>query len=277
MLKQAIDLPGVGNARELGGYAIGDRKVRGGVLLRTASLSKIEPEAIQRLRDEYRLQTVVDFRMAGEQSHVPDPEIPGATNLQLSVVELADYPIPEGADPALMAKTTAILKDPRADRMELFEISYQLGMVGPDSYEAFLLGERGKAAYAAFFRTILELEDGRAILWHCTDGKDRAGCASALVLSALGASRGLLLEDYLLTNEFNAVVVEGVRQKAAAYQMPPEKRDALVFMTGGVVASYLTHVLDLLVERYGSVEAYLAEELGVGAAEREELRARFLV
>ena len=33
MLKQAIDLPGIENARELGGYAVGGKMIKKGVLL----------------------------------------------------------------------------------------------------------------------------------------------------------------------------------------------------------------------------------------------------
>lgn len=50
-----IDLPGVPNARQLGGYVIGDKKVRADVLLRSGSLAKASDEAIEALRDRYKL------------------------------------------------------------------------------------------------------------------------------------------------------------------------------------------------------------------------------
>ena len=42
-----------------------------------------------------------------------------------------------------------------------------------------------------------------AILWHCTEGKDRCGLTSALVLEVLGVDRETILEDYLKTNLVN--------------------------------------------------------------------------
>lgn len=273
MLKQSIDLPGVGNARELGGYAIGEKRVRSGVLLRTAALAQATPEAIQRLHDTYRVQYVVDFRMSAEQSSTPDPQVPGAQSLHLSVVETDDFMAPDGTDPELLA----LLTNPNADRMKLFEVAYECGMLGPQTYVEFLLGERGKAAYASFFRALLELEAERAILWHCTDGKDRTGCAAMLLLCALGASRQTVLEDYLLTNEHNAAVVEAVRQRVAGYPMPQDKLDALLFMSGAVIEEYMTHALDTLERSYGSVVGYLEDELGVGATELDLLRDAFLV
>ena len=44
-MEQAIALKGVGNARQLGGYRIGNRRIRDGLLLRTAGLDRIAPEA----------------------------------------------------------------------------------------------------------------------------------------------------------------------------------------------------------------------------------------
>ena len=42
-----------------------------------------------------------------------------------------------------------------------------------------------------------------SVLWHCTEGKDRCGMTTALVLTALGADRDTILEDYLETNKVN--------------------------------------------------------------------------
>ncbi len=84
------------------------------------------------------------------------------------------------------------------------------------------------------------------------------------------------MEDYLLTNEFNAVILGAVQQKASALQMPPEKRDALIFMSGCVVGSYMEYALNTLNKRYGSVTGYLRGELGVGKAELNALKEKYL-
>ena len=76
MTEQGLPLAGVGNARQLGGYRIGDRRIRDGVLLRTADLNHITPEALEALRKKYRVQTVIDLRMSTERGRLPDPEIP---------------------------------------------------------------------------------------------------------------------------------------------------------------------------------------------------------
>lgn len=269
MLKQEIILPGVGNARELGGYAVGDKHIRPGVLIHTGALNKAAPEAVNKLADEYRLQYVIDFRMAGDRNAVPDPEIPGAENIHLSVIEIEDYPV---EDPKMIEAYEKC-----GDRMKIFELAYEAGLLGPAQYIFFLLGERGKKAYREFFRILLENDpDKGAVLWHCIDGKDRTGCASMLLMSALGASRKTIIEEYMLTNEYNALQIEAVKRKTAAYNMPPDKLDALMFMSGAVVERYMTNAINVLTEKYGSVEGYLRDELNIGNAELEELRSRYL-
>lgn len=272
MLRQAIELPGVGNARELGGYVVGETRVKEGVLLRTAGLAGMTSQAIDRLRDVYRVQTVVDFRMSVEQSGSPDPMVPGAVDIHIPVIELEDFSAPED----VVSDVAEMFRDMSTNRMRLFEVAYELGMIGPDLYVRFLTGERGKQGFAAFFQKLLELEDGRAILWHCTDGKDRTGCAAMLTLFALGAPRETVLADYLLTNEYNAAALDAVRKRVAAHPMPEERLDALLFMSGSVIEGYMVHAIEVLEERYGSVEGYLREELDVGEGEREQLRSAFL-
>jgi protein-tyrosine phosphatase len=118
--------------------------------------------------------------------------------------------------------------------------------------------------------------DKGAVLWHCTDGKDRTGCAAMLLLSALVASRETIMEDYLLTNEYNAAVWIAVRQKAEACHMPPVKRDAMLFMSGCVEESYMEYAIDLLEKRYGDVTGYLKDALGIGSGELHALREKYL-
>ncbi|MBQ3841736.1 MAG: tyrosine-protein phosphatase [Ruminiclostridium sp.] len=268
MLKQAIDLAGISNARELGGYAVGDKYIKKGVLLRTGSLAGASPELLKKLREEYRVRDVVDFRMSDERQNAPDPEIEGVKNIHLPVIEIEDYPV---YDPVLFEE----YQRSGGDRMKLFEMSYQSGVLSPQMYVGFLLGERGKRAYRDFFRILLDKDNG-AVLWHCTDGKDRTGCAAMLLLSALGASRETIVSDYLLTNEYNAAQTEAVRSKFSAYPMPPEKLEALLFMCGGVIESYMTNAMDTLNDKYGSVGGYLRDELNVGKAEIEELKEKYL-
>ena len=270
MREQSISLSGVGNARELGGYRIGNRRIKSGVLIRTATLCRISPEAAEALQKRYNVQTVIDLRTSMENRLQRDPLVPGAENIHLPPIEMEE--LLAGVDPVLIERYC----DPDLERMTIFNAAYEGGLLGEALYEKFLLTGYGRRAWKAFFKALLALEEGRAVLWHCTDGKDRTGCAAMLVLFALGADRDTVLRDYLLTNKYNEEGLRAVRQKVAPLDWPEEKVDSLLFMSGGVSEAYMTHAIDALTGAYGSVEAYLGQELGVGAAEREALRGKFL-
>lgn len=269
MLEKSISLQGVGNARQLGGYRIGDKRIRDGILIRTAALNQATPEALEALQNKYRVQSVIDLRMSQEQNHIPDPAIPGAMNIHLPVIEMED--MLTDVDPKLIEP----FSDPQMDRMVMFNMAYETGMLNEKLYTDFLLKDRGRVAYRGFFEALLDLQEGRAILWHCTDGKDRTGCAAMLVLLALGADRETVLHDYMLTNVYNAQLLEGIRQKVAPLGMPDEKLNALLFMSGGVAETYMDNAINALIREFGSVRGYLLE-LGIGEREISELRGRLL-
>ena len=180
--------------------------------------------------------------------------------------------IPGGVDPKLME----LFADPKGDRMALFNMAYENGFVNDRLYEGFLLDARGRAAYRAFFEALLGLEDGRAILWHCTDGKDRTGCAAMLTLFALGADRETVYHDYLLTNVFNAPTIEAVRQRVAPHHFPEDKLNALLIMCGAVAAVYMDNALGALDREFGGAQGYLSEALGVKEKETACLRQKLL-
>ena len=88
-----------------------------------------------------------------------------------------------------------------------------------------------------------------------------------------GVAREVVMADYLLSNTYYA---PGAGMKASDAtsvfaRMPADVQQ--VFM--GVEAGFLEAFLAGIEARYGSVEAYLAQELGVGPAELDLLRARY--
>ena len=270
MINNTIILPGINNARDLGGYPAGDRVVKKGVLIRSGSLSKAEPEAVTLLNEKYHVKTIIDFRMGSVIDSHPDAEVPGAGNIRLPVVEMEDFMA--RANPELVKAYMADKTDKRA----MFDLQYESGLLSPEMYVIFLLGERGKKAYREFFRILLAHDPGAgALLWHCEDGKDRAGLAAMLLLTALGSDMETIMGDYLLTNTNNAAKLEKLRRDVESYGMPPDKVESLLFVSGGVFERYLTYAVDVLEKHYGSVTGYLSEELGVSGADIRLLREKY--
>ena len=48
----------------------------------------------------------------------------------------------------------------------------------------------------------LSSANGRAVLFHCASGKDRTGYAAAIILRILGVPQKVVMDDYLLSNEY---------------------------------------------------------------------------
>ena len=269
-MEQSIDLSSVGNARELGGYAVDGGTICRGVLLRTASLATISDEDKKVLSEKYRVKTVIDLRMNTERNQAPDPEIPGAKNLFCPVMELADF---KGYDP----KYEDIMTDPKVDRLEIMKAAVEMGTISDQLYVDFLYSERGKVAYRKIFEELYDLADDGAILWHCTDGKDRTGVAAMLILAALGADRDLIINDYLLTNKYNKEKIERCRIGLDKMDIPPEFKELALFGYGAVIERFMANAIDELGNRYGSVNGYITDELGVEKSVLEDLRRRFVV
>ena len=272
MIKNFISLPGVSNTRELGGYPVGDTVIRKGVLIRSGNLVNAKPEAVLVLCDTYHLQTVIDFRSKDKRKNNPDAEIPGAKSISLPVVETMDY-ASMLKNPLHLPKLMAKKKDKKA----ILEASYEYGLLGPEMYLVFLLRNRGKKAFRDFFQILLLNDPAKgAILWHCDDGKDRAGIATMLFLSALGADRETILCDYLYTNECNAAVIEEVKKEYESFGISGEKLDAMIYASGGVFEKYMNHAIDTLNDRYGSIKGYLQTELGLKDEDFTILKEKYL-
>ena len=150
MLNNKIILPGVNNTRDLGGYPAGGKRVKKGVLIRSGTLNRAGPETVFLLSDRYRVRHIVDLRMGSVIAGAPDPEVPGADYHKLPVVEMEDY-IAASGDTGEAEK----FMSGGIDRQALFDMAYERGLLSPEMYVLFLLGERGKNAYRKFFNILL--------------------------------------------------------------------------------------------------------------------------
>lgn len=271
MLKNEILLPGVQNSRELGGYPVEGGVVKKGILIRTAELIYATPEAKLKLSETYHIKHIVDFRMKSEAMKAPDPIIPGAENHNFSVVEFEDY--------FAMLGNTDIPKDILSkpmDKSQMIEMAYEKGFIGPHMYSMYLLSDRGKKAYKDFFRLLIETDlETSAVLWHCTDGKDRAGLAAALLLAALGADMKTILDDYMLTNVYNANKIDAIKSKYS--DCTQEKQDAMIFAGGGVIDSYLINAFSSINKQFGSVKGYLIDGLGLNGSDFILLKEKMIL
>ena len=113
------------------------------------------------------------------------------------------------------------------------------------------------------------------LVFNCSAGKDRAGTAAALILSALGVPRDIVVRDYAVSDkvvDFKRIFLTG---KGAAHHLasqPEGVADAILMSD----PAYIETALSSIDERSGSLEAYLQEQLDVTPDMLTEIRARLL-
>ena len=176
----------VKNLRDLGGIPAADgKKVRYGNLYRIGHLGKIKPETAEKLRDRKSLRTVIDLRAPAELAHKRDIVPEGVDYLHIP-------PLTDEQNPAVTRETgPSILK-------KIMKVEGGARTYLSDTYRTMISSEPSLEALREFFDVLLE-DDG-AVLWHCTQGKDRTGVAAAAILLALGVDRDAIMRDYMKTN-----------------------------------------------------------------------------
>ena len=268
---QTLNMSCISNARELGGYKTRDGKVvRNGVLFRTAVLTDMSEEALDVLLNQYNLAAIIDLRASYELDEEPEPVIDGVAQYNFKIM-----------DEQLMAQRAAsiydILKDPNVNPVKRMTVLLESGIISDQMYVEFLQGETGKNGFREFFRVLLETPEGSAVLWHCTNGKDRTGVAAMLLLGVLNVDEETIMEDYMLTNVFFEKEINAMRQQLGAYIQDKELLEELLVTGRGVYAPYMQNAIDYIKENYGDIPGYVKSELGFTDADIEKLQSLYTV
>ena len=267
-LKQSLITGSIRNARELGGYCTEDgRTIKKGLLLRSAALCGISDDDVRLLTNTYHLQHIIDFRMNMELVNAGDPAMDGVKYHHYDVLSSLD--LDNNEKPDIDIKSLDLAKTTR--------LAVSAGMLRDNMYIGFLTSESGKKAFAGFFQILLSADSDRAVLWHCTGGKDRTGVAAMLLLSVLGADEEAIVSDYLLTNAYNAQSIADTqkRLKAQGYDDAFIGKAVLVF--DGVDESYMRNATAFLKKEYGSAAEYIRTELNISNSEINLLKEKYLL
>ena len=258
------------NARDLGGMlGAGGKAIRPHRLLRTAHLHDASPTDLKRLKEEYNLAKIFDFRSLGEAEALPDQAVEGATHhllptIDLSAERLTEQPIPQEAFLDLERHIVNYSFYPEVQKM------------AARMYPSLITSEYSQLQYAAFLRLIVEAPEDGGILWHCFQGKDRTGWGAAFLLFALGVSREDIVADFDLSNEaYRELVARMYAEIEERGGGEPEKGVILAFM--GVSTPNFIRTLDLIDREFGGMMNYLHEQLLLSPEDIQLLRKRFFI
>jgi protein-tyrosine phosphatase len=255
---RALDFEGGCNFRDLGGYRTRDgQELEWGRVFRTGVLSYFTANDQQRL-NQLGVRVICDLRRADERKREPTrwPDI-NTRHLRWD----------DGPTPPTVRLIAA--KHPRT------AAGMHAAMI--DLYRAL------PAWMAPRLRSMFEwiAKGDVPILVHCAAGKDRTGIAVALLLAVLDVPHETIVEDYLLTNDFDLLQFGQARHQAqlgvAAGDGPlsalAEDIRRVLFAAH---VDYLNGALDQIASDYGDVAGYLHKEVGVDDAMRLKVRAALL-
>ena len=269
--ERVIAFEGIENGRDMGGLVMQDgRTVRFDMLVRSGNLATATDSDVAVLMSRFRLSDVFDFRFDAEIAAAPDRVIDGVTYTQLST-------LPEAFIAAMSSGSSSSSQDAIDTRDigallmdRVFDPKMQA--FAKQLYPAIVTDAQAQAYYGQFLRGVLAAKGG--VLWHCSQGKDRAGWGSAFVLAALGASRKTIVEDFDLSNQSYAARVE---ELSAMVRDKEGGAEAVAFIQAmvGVSRENFEATLDLIDQQYGSLSAYIVNQLGFSEAE-QQLRAKYL-
>lgn len=242
------------NLRHLGGYpASPDRVTRGDMLFRGGvfELASAAGTAAFRALD---LGLLVDLRTPEERSRRP-LEVPGDRPHLLAG---------PGISPGNMAPYIRTVLEANG---EAADFRPQMALM----YRQML--DEALPVFRQMFEGVLEHEG--AVMLLCSTGKDRAGVASALLLSALGVEKSVVFDDYMLSalayrgREIEVASRHGFGDRVANLEV---FRDVFT-----VHPEYLEAFWEAAEEMSGSMAGFLREALGLGESSLAALRDRFTV
>jgi protein-tyrosine phosphatase len=239
---RVLPLEGGRNFRDLGGYRTADgRRVRWGKIFRSGNMAGLTPADFDYL-SKLEIRTICDLRTTGERELEP--------NKWHQVANIAywsrEYETGFGEIRKLLGSESNLA-------------------TAMDARNAMLDGYRRLPFHqaVAYKELFARLAAGQIpLVVNCSAGKDRAGMAAAIVLSALGVPREAVVQDYLLTEKTldTRVFTEGAHDRKGALGRQPREVTAAILTAD---AGYLHAALDAIEEKHGTLTGYLQDELAV--------------
>lgn len=250
-----LPLDGARNFRDVGGYRTADgHYVKWGLVYRSNYLAKLTSADYEYLKS-LRIAVICDIRASLERMRFPTRWIGPSP-------EFLNLPVGPARDGTL---TLAELKQ-KVDSINSQNNGrgYDYAISGAEQYGEIL------HRIAAGDLPLVE---------HDTSGKDRAGLFAAILLTAVGVPRDVVIQDYLLTTQY-MLAPEALQSTTADLQNifglpePLDARTVRAIMT--THAETLEATFDTIEKTFGSFENYLRDALKISDDDLAIIRERLL-
>lgn len=247
------ELVGALNFRDMGGYATADgRHTRWHTLYRSGTTHALTAEDLEWIAAA-GVRYSYDLRSNNERLAYP--------SAFLRMREVNSYFANHDSIPGDVVR---MLK--HADARPEYSVSMMMALYRRIPYD-----------FKEAFRSLLILLDrgNLPLVFNCTVGKDRTGVAAALVLSLVGVSRKLIIEDYLLSERCFVRSCELVLEDNLADLFKGVDR-AVWEPVMTAETAYIEAMFEEIDGINGSIDAYLTDELGISPALRDKIADNLL-
>jgi len=248
--EKRLPITGGYNFRDLGGIKNKEGLfVKWGRLFRTDEMNKLTDADLAYIAST-GLKTVVDFRTNSEKEGLMGGLVPPAPDkLPPTVKNAYDLPINAGN----------IFSDEIMDQIRGGATPAELRQLMINSYQEMVSLDEYVNMYKQFFAYIQD-DNNLPLSFHCSAGKDRTGIAAMLILAALDVDKETIMKDYLLSKQYIAGKYE---RYLTLYPF--------IAPLVTVEKEYLEAAFSKVDEKYGSMNKFLTETLGIDTRKMKEL------
>ncbi len=246
--KRLIQLENSINIRDIGGYSgYQGGRVKWRKVIRSEELAHLSDRDVEFFKD-LKLKHVFDFRNEAKAKRQID-RLPDFTTYHLN-------PIFDNADM----------------KREPYSFT-QAGAVDQFMRDIYTLQAEKKAQEFANVLKYLTLPDQYPLLYHCTNGKDRTGFMTYLILSILGVKEETIMSDYTLTNltfDESYLLLGNIMSEELGID------NYHLWEFYGVKPDWLQLSIDYITKKFGNVEDYLLYETDLTKTDFQKIRDNLL-
>jgi len=249
-IKKVTNFRTIGNIKNIDGRILKDGK-----FYRSAHLHQLKNKSIEEFQ-KLGIKEIIDLRNSKETSQKPDVIPQNIDYKNYSAFEDEGDQLDQAKKLVLKGKVNGS----DADKRML------------DFYKNYVT--ENPEIIQKIIHEILDSES--PVLYHCTAGKDRTGIITALILTILKFDRATIENDYLLSNNYRKQLVQKRLHLAHnLYFIYPKMDLNVIEKLSWVEKDYLHASFSEIDNKYGSIDVYIHQVLGITENKRNEYIIKF--